>query len=77
MFQLSESSWSLQAGMPLAAQCLISEIPALALVLWDEKVLEQTVVMRQPLALGYIIYLETSQQQLVFHAPAITVLRRV
>lgn len=60
--------------MPLAAQCLIFGISALSLVLWDEEALEQTMVMRQPLAPGYIIYLETSQQQLLFHALAIAAL---
>ena len=39
-------------GMPLAAQCLTSEISALAPVLWGEKAFEWTVAMRQTLAPG-------------------------
>lgn len=59
--------------MPSAAECLASEISALALVLWGEKAFEWSVVMRQPLAPGYTIYLKTSQQQLIFHAFGFTV----
>lgn len=47
MLQLSESSWSLQHRMPLAEVCLIFGIAALALVVWGDKALEWTVVMRQ------------------------------
>ncbi|RLW13000.1 hypothetical protein DV515_00000447 [Chloebia gouldiae] len=70
---LGESGWSVQAQEPLAAQHLNFGISGLALVLWDEKALERTAVMTQPLAPGCTIYLETSPQQLVFHALAITV----
>ena len=59
--------------MPWAAQCLTSEISALAPVLWGEKAFKWTVAMRQALAPGYTIYLKTSQQQLIFHVFAFTV----
>lgn len=56
-------------GMPLAAQCLTSEISVLAPVLSGEKAIEWPVAVRQPLAPGYTIYQGTSQQQLMCLPP--------